>query len=259
MIHINHIQQGCTTRTSEQKQNKGLDTESGVQQVLAKPPSLSLYSLSTLYSLLFTLYSLLSTLYSLLFTLYSLLFTIYSLLSTLYSLLCTLLYSVLCCTLHSAVLCCYSLLALTRSLSPSLLLCYSVTLSLSLALSRSLLLPLAHSHSHSHSQPHPSSSSPNHPPTKHPPTLLSSLPPPPTDLQLFQCPRQAPSHRDAHTASMAFKTVMMANSIMGGWVDGLIVRRRVNESFPLCLTFEGPISSSSPALLRYVSCFFYFN
>ena len=63
MIHTNHIQQDCTMRTSEQKQNKGLDTESGVQQVHAKPHTLSLslsYSLSYSLSLSLTLsYSLL--------------------------------------------------------------------------------------------------------------------------------------------------------------------------------------------------------
>ena len=46
MIHTNYIQQHCTMRTSDQKQTKGLDTESGVQQVLAKPLSLSLFLLS---------------------------------------------------------------------------------------------------------------------------------------------------------------------------------------------------------------------
>ena len=42
LIHTHHIQEDRTMRTSEQKQNKGLDTESRVQQVLAKPLSLTL-------------------------------------------------------------------------------------------------------------------------------------------------------------------------------------------------------------------------
>ena len=37
MIQTNQILQHCTMRTSDQKENKGFDTESGVQQVLAKP------------------------------------------------------------------------------------------------------------------------------------------------------------------------------------------------------------------------------
>ena len=48
-------------RTSDQKQNKGLDTESGAQQVLAKPLSLSL-SLSLSLLLPLTLSLLLSAL-----------------------------------------------------------------------------------------------------------------------------------------------------------------------------------------------------
>ena len=50
-------------RTSDQKQTKGLDTESGVQQVLAKPlsPSLTLYSLSLMFSLSSSLSSFLSS------------------------------------------------------------------------------------------------------------------------------------------------------------------------------------------------------
>ena len=47
VIPANHIQQHCTMRTSDQKQNKGLDTESGVQQPLSLSPLLSsLFSLS---------------------------------------------------------------------------------------------------------------------------------------------------------------------------------------------------------------------
>ena len=42
MIQTNLFQQHCTMRTSDQKQNKRFDTESGVRQVLAKPHTLSL-------------------------------------------------------------------------------------------------------------------------------------------------------------------------------------------------------------------------
>ena len=56
-IHTNHIQQHCTMRTSDQRQTKGLDTESGVQQVLAKPLFLEPLSLSSSLSLSLSLHS----------------------------------------------------------------------------------------------------------------------------------------------------------------------------------------------------------